>query len=154
MRAIFLLARKLQMTALSLAAANIIIATALAKGQELKLKPLSVAVLDAGGHLIAFQRQDGSSTLRPQIAAGKAGGALALGVSSRKIAETAAERPSFVASLGPISPHGVIPAAGGLLILGTDGSVIGAVGVTGDTSDNDELCAKAGIEAAKLATPA
>jgi uncharacterized protein GlcG (DUF336 family) len=141
-------------SALTLAAANTIVTAAFAKAQELKLKPLTVAVLDAGGHLIAFQRQDGSSTLRPQIAAGKAGGALAMGVSSRKIAEMAAERPSFVASLGPISPHGVIPAAGGLLILGADGAVIGAVGVTGDTSDNDELCAKAGLEAAKFATPA
>ena len=139
---------------LTLARVNTIIETAFAKGRELGLKPLSVAVLDAGGHLIAFQRQDGSSTLRPQIAAGKAGGALAMGVSSRKIGEMAAERPSFVASLGPISPHGVIPAAGGLLILNGAGTVIGAVGVTGDLSDNDELCAKAGLEAAGFATQA
>jgi uncharacterized protein GlcG (DUF336 family) len=138
------------MTALTLAHANTIIEAAFAKGRELGLKPLSVTVLDAGGHLIAFQRQDGSSTLRPQIAAGKAGGALAMGVSSRKIGEMAAERLSFVASLGPISPHGVIPAAGGLLILNGAGAVIGAVGVTGDLSDNDELCAKAGLEAAGL----
>jgi uncharacterized protein GlcG (DUF336 family) len=137
---------------LSLAHANTIVAAALAKGQVLGLKPLSVAVLDAGGHLIAFQRQDGSSTLRPQIAAGKAGGALALGVSSRKIGDMAAERPSFVASLGTIAPHGVIPAAGGVLIAGAGGVVIGAVGVTGDLSDNDELCALAGIEAAGLKT--
>jgi uncharacterized protein GlcG (DUF336 family) len=137
---------------LTLAHANTIIDAAFAKGQALGLKPLSVAVLDAGGHLIAFQRQDGSSTLRPQIAAGKAGGALALGVSSRKIGEMAAERPSFVASLGTIAPHGVIPAAGGLLIAGAGGTVIGAVGVTGDLSDNDELCALAGVEAAGLKT--
>ena len=138
-------------THLTLALANTIIAAAFAKGAELKLKPLSVAVLDPGGHLIAFQRQDGSSTLRPQIAAGKAGGALSLGVSSRKIADMAAERPSFVASLGPIAPHGVIPAAGGVLIAGADGKVIGAVGVTGDLSDNDEICALAGLQAAGLA---
>lgn len=136
---------------LTLSHANAIIDAAFAKGQALGLKPLSVAVLDSGGHLVAFQRQDGSSTLRPQIAAGKAGGALALGVSSRKIGEMAAERPSFVASLGPISPHGIIPAAGGVLIAGIGGAVIGAVGVTGDLSDNDELCALAGIEAAGLA---
>ncbi|HTJ62655.1 MAG TPA: heme-binding protein [Alphaproteobacteria bacterium] len=142
------------MTALTLAAANTVISAAFAKGKELGLKPLSVTVLDAGGHLIAFQRQDGSSTLRPQIAAGKAGGALAMGVSSRKIGEMAAERPSFVASLGSISPHGVVPAAGGLLILGAEGAVIGAVGVTGDLSDNDELCAQAGLEAAGLKTQA
>jgi uncharacterized protein GlcG (DUF336 family) len=137
---------------LTLAHANTIVEAAFAKGQALGLKPLSVAVLDAGGHLIAFQRQDGSSTLRPQIAAGKAGGALALGVSSRKIAEMAAERPGFVASLGTIAPHGVIPAAGGVLIAGAGGVVIGAVGVTGDLSDNDELCALAGVEAAGLKT--
>ena len=137
---------------LTLTHANRIVDAAFAKGKALGLKPLSVAVLDAGGHLIAFQRQDGSSTLRPQIAVGKAGGALALGVSSRKIAEMAAERPSFVASLGTIAPHGVIPAAGGLLIAGAGGIVIGAVGVTGDLSDNDELCALAGIEAAGLKT--
>jgi len=137
---------------LTLALANTIIEAAFAEGLSLGLKPLSVAVLDPGGHLIAFQRQDGSSTLRPQIAAGKAGGALALGVSSRKIGEMAAERPSFVASLGAIAPHGVIPAAGGVLIAGAGGAVIGAVGVTGDLSDNDELCALAGIEAAGLKT--
>lgn len=143
------------MTALlPLATANTIIDAAFAKGRELNLKPLSVAVLDAGGHLIAFQRQDGSSTLRPQIAAGKAGGALSLGVSSRKIAEMAAERPTFVTSLGPISPHGIVPAAGGVLVLGPDGAVIGAVGVTGDLSDNDELCALAGIAAAGLSVSA
>jgi uncharacterized protein GlcG (DUF336 family) len=137
-------------TRLTLAVANTIIAAAFAKGEALGLKPLSVAVLDPGGHLIAFQREDGSSTLRPQIAVGKAGGALALGVSSRKIAEMAAERPSFIASLGPIAPHGVIPAAGGILVEGADDAVIGAVGVTGDLSDNDELCALAGLAAAGL----
>ena len=91
------------MTRITLAQANRIVDAAFAKGAELGLKPLAVAVLDPGGHLIAFQRQDGSSTLRPQIAAGKAGGALALGVSSRAIAGMAAERPTFVASLGPIA---------------------------------------------------
>ncbi len=111
-------------------------------------------MLDAGGHLIAFQRQDGTSTLRPQIATAKASGALALGISSRKIADMAAERPSFVASLGPIASHGVLPAAGGVIVVGADGRAIGAVGVTGDTSDNDELCALAGISAAALTAQA
>ncbi len=138
------------MTAITLSQANTIIAAALARGAELGLKPLSVAVLCPGGHLIAFQRQDGSSTLRLQIASGKAGGALSLGVSSRKIADMAAERPSFIASLGPISPHGVIPAAGGVIVLDRAGQTIGAVGITGDTSDNDEACALAGIAAAGL----
>jgi uncharacterized protein GlcG (DUF336 family) len=138
------------MTRLTLEHAKVIIEVAFAKGIELGLKPLSVAVLDAGGHLIAFQRANGASTLRPEIAMGKASGALALGVSSRKIGDMAAERPSFVASLGPIAPHGVIPAAGGVIVLGDDGLPIGAVGVTGDTSDNDEACALAGIAAAGL----
>lgn len=138
------------MTSITLDQANIITAAAFAKGKELGLKPLSIAVLDGGGHLVAFQRQDGASTLRPQIACGKAGGALALGVSSRKVGEMATDRPVFVASLGPLSPHGVIPAAGGVIVVDEQGLPIGAVGVTGDTSDNDEICALAGIVAASL----
>jgi uncharacterized protein GlcG (DUF336 family) len=138
------------MSRISLEQARTVIAAALAKGAELKLKPLSVAVIDAGGHLIAFERQDGASTLRPQIAVGKASGALALGISSRKIADMAAERPSFVASLGAIAAAGIVPAAGGLIVVDVDGSAIGAVGITGDSSDNDEACALAGIAAAGL----
>lgn len=139
------------MNRITLAQANSIIAAAFDKGAGMGLKPLSVAVLDPGGHLIAFQRQDGASSLRLGIAAGKAGGALALGISSRKIGDMAAERPTFVAALGPIAPTGVIPAAGGVIIVDTAGEPIGAVGVTGDTSDNDEICALAGIAAAGLA---
>lgn len=135
---------------ISLTQANTIIAAAFARGAELGLKPLSVIVLDAGGHVIAFQRQDGASTLRYQIATGKASGALGLGVSSRKIGEMALERPSFVASVGAVAPHGVIPAAGGIIVTGRDGQPLGAVGVTGDSSDNDEVCALAGIAAALL----
>jgi uncharacterized protein GlcG (DUF336 family) len=130
--------------------ANAIIAAAMQEGRTRSLKPLSVAVLDAGGHLIAFQRADGASTLRPQIACGKAGGALSLGISSRKIQEMAEERPSFVGSLGPISAHGIIPAAGGVIVVDSDGRPIGAVGITGDMSDQDEACALAGIAAAGL----
>jgi uncharacterized protein GlcG (DUF336 family) len=136
---------------ITLEQANSICEAAFAKGKELGLKALTVAVLDAGGHLIALQRQDGGSNLRPQIACAKAGGALALGVSSRKIGEMAAERPTFIASLGPISPHGVLPAAGGVIVIGPGGCPLGAVGITGDTSDNDETCALAGIAAAGLA---
>lgn len=138
------------MSRVTLEQANILIAAAFAKARELGLKPLTVAVLDAGGHLIALQRQDGASNHRPQIAIGKASGALALGVSSRKIGEMAAERPSFIAALGPIFPQGIIPAAGGVILSGADGAPIGAVGVTGDTSDNDEACAFAGAAAAGL----
>ena len=138
------------MARITLDQANRVIAAAIAKGHELGLKPLSVAVLDPGGHLIAFQRQDAASTLRPQIACGKAGGALALGVSSRKIADMAVERPTFVGALASMSAHGIIPAAGGVIVVDGAGATIGAVGVTGDTSDKDEACALAGIAAAGL----
>ena len=130
--------------------ASKIITATLQRRVELGFKPLCVAVLDSGGHLVALQREDGASMLRPQIAIAKAGGALALGISSRKIAEMASERPTFIGSLGPISPHGVVPAAGGVLVVDEDGELVGAVGVTGDTSDNDEACALAGIAAAGL----
>ena len=139
------------MTVLTLDQANTVIAAALAEAQARAIKPLGVAVLDAGGHLLAFQRQDGASNLRPQIAMAKASGALALGVSSRTIADMAADRPVFVAALGPISSHGILPAAGGVIIVDGEGRPIGAVGITGDTSDNDEACALAGISAAGLA---
>jgi uncharacterized protein GlcG (DUF336 family) len=139
-----------QLTYISLAQANAIIDAAFVKAAELALKPLSVIVLDAGGHAIAFQRQDQASTLRFAIAAGKAGGALSLGISSRKIADMAADRPTFVASLTGLSANGVIPAAGGVIVVDGEGRPIGAVGITGDTSDNDEICALAGIAAAGL----
>jgi uncharacterized protein GlcG (DUF336 family) len=135
---------------ITLEQAQTIVAAALKEGRALGLKPISVAVLDPGGHLVAFARQDGSSNLRPQIATAKASGALALGVSSRTIGEMAIERPTFVAAAAGLNPAGIVPAAGGLLIRDANGAVIGAVGVTGDTSDNDELCGQAGIIAAGL----
>jgi uncharacterized protein GlcG (DUF336 family) len=142
------------MSRINLAQANTIIATAFEKAGELGLKPLSVAVLDPGGHMIAFQRQDGTSTLRQKIACGKAAGALALGMSSRKIRDMAVNWPAFVGSLGQISPQGVIPAVGGVIVVDTEGAPLGAVGVTGDTGDNDEACALAGIAAAGLTAQA
>ena len=135
---------------ISLDQANRIIAVAFQQAAEMKLKPLSVAVLDPGGHLIAFQRQDKTWNMRLQVATGKAAGALALGMSSRKIGEMAVQRPAFIASLGPIFPQGLIPVPGGVVVTDGAGVVMGAVGVTGDTSDNDEVCALAGIEAAGL----
>lgn len=137
------------MLVLTLEAANQIAAATLAKGRELGLKPLCVAILDPGGHLIALQRETGASTLRPQIAIGKAASALGLGVSTRAIAEMAAERPTFVSALATLAPNGLVPAAGGVIVQGTEGH-LGAVGVTGDTSDNDEACAIAGVAAAGL----
>lgn len=139
------------MTRISLDQAQTIVAGALKEARALKLKPISIAVLDAGGHMIAFAREDGSSNLRPQIATAKASGALALGVSSRTIGEMAIERPTFINAAAGLNPAGIVPAAGGVLVKDADGAVIGAVGVTGDTSDNDELAALAGIKAAGLA---
>lgn len=139
------------MTRISLDQAQTIVSGALKEARALGLKPISVAVLDAGGHMIAFAREDGSSNLRPQIATAKASGALALGVSSRAIGEMAIERPTFINAAAGLNPAGIVPAAGGVLMRGSDGAVIGAVGVTGDTSDNDELAALAGIKAAGLA---
>ncbi len=138
------------MSRITLDQASKVIEGAFARAKELELKPLGVAVLDAGGHLIAFQRQDGASTGRLQIATGKAAGALFLGLSSRKVADMAAERPTFLASVGPIAPAGVVPAAGGIIVVDDEGLPIGAVGISGDLSDKDEMCAIAGIEAAGL----
>lgn len=130
--------------------ANTIISATFAKGKEAGMKPLSCIVVDAGGHVIAFQRQDGTSFLRMDIARGKAAGALALGVNSRRIGEMAAERPAFIGALAHLAPGGLLPVAGGVIVKGSDGHPIGAVGVTGDTSDNDEVAALAGIAAAGL----
>ena len=138
------------MTVIALEVASRLVAQALAHGRKSNLKPLTVAVLDPGGHLVAFAREDNSSNLRPQIAAGKANAALAMGVRSRQVAEMAAERPSFVAAAGALASGGFVPAAGGLLIRDSRGDILGAIGVSGDTSDNDELCAIHAVESAGL----
>ncbi|MBA2589507.1 MAG: heme-binding protein [Alphaproteobacteria bacterium] len=135
---------------ISLDKANTIISAAFAKGKDAGMKPLSCVVVDAGGHVIAFQRQDGTSFLRLDIARGKAAGALALGVNSRRIEEMAKDRPHFISALAHLTPGGLAPVAGGVIVKGPDGLPIGAVGVTGDTSDNDEVAALAGIAAAGL----
>lgn len=138
------------MNSITLDQANIAIAGAIAKGRELGLRPLSVAIVDPGGHLIAFQREDGASFGRLQIALGKTVGALAVGVSSRKLGDMAIERPWFVGALAASASHPVIPAAGGVIIVDDSNIILGGIGVTGDTSDNDELSALAGIAAAGL----
>ena len=138
------------MSRITLDQANAIIAGAFKARQDLGLKPLAVVVLDAGGHPLAYQRQDGVSSGRFQVATGKASGALFLGMSSRAIEEAAITRPVFVAAIGPISPSGVVPAAGGVIVVDETGGPIGAVGISGDTADNDEACALAGIAAAGL----
>jgi uncharacterized protein GlcG (DUF336 family) len=130
--------------------ANAIIAAVVAKGKEAGMKPLTVAVVDAGGSLICFQRSDGAPSLRPLVAIGKAAGAAGFGVSSRRLGEMAVDRPHFIGAIGHLAPQGLIPVAGGVNVVDDAGRLIGAVGVSGDTSDNDEVCALAGIAAAGL----
>ena len=138
------------MATLKLAQASTIIDTALAEARKLNLAPLAVAVLDAGGNLIAFKREDGAGIVRFDIAYGKAWGALGMGFGTRELAERAAKFPTFVAALAAISQGRMVPSPGGVLIVGADKDVLGAVGISGDTGDNDEICAIAGIEAVGL----
>ena len=135
---------------LTLGKASIIVDKTLEKGRELKIRPLCVAVLDEGGHLKALKREDEASILRPQIAIGKAWGAVGMGESSRELGQRLKDRPTFLNSLSDLSDGKVVPVAGGVLIL-EDNSIIGAVGVSGGTSDEDEACAIEGIRAAGLA---
>ena len=140
------------MSKFTLAAAERIVAAAYAKGKELGLKPLTVAVLDAGGHVVVLSRQDGSSILRPQIASGKAFGALAVGAGTRFLDAAAQTRPHFITALGQVSGGSIVPVPGGVLVReSAGGEVLGAVGISDDTSDMDEACAIAGIEAAGFA---
>ena len=138
------------MAKLTLEKAQIIVSKTLEKGRELALGPLTVAVVDDGGNMKAFAREDGpGAALRPQIATGKAFGAVGMGLSSRAINDRVLERPHFGVALVGASDGRMVPVPGGVLIKDGD-EIIGAVGVSGDTSDNDEAAAVAGIEAAKL----
>lgn len=138
-------------TPLPLASAERIIDGALAIGQAEGLLPLAVAVLDAGGNLLAFRRQDGSGVLRGDIAIGKAWGALGMGISSRHIRNRLADRPAFQGALAAASGGRFVPVPGGVLILDQTGEAIGAVGISGDASDKDEYAAICGVRAAGLA---
>ena len=136
------------MVFLTLEAASQIIETGLERAVQWGLKPLTIAVLDAGGHLIAFKRQDSSGILRPEIAQGKAWGALGMGLGSRALAHRAEMAPAFFVALASASQGRMFPVPGGVLIRGPDDQVLGAVGVSGDSPDNDEACAVSGIERA------
>lgn len=135
----------------TLSEATAIATAALAEGRRLALAPLTVVVLDAGGHVVLAMREDQSGILRFEIAYGKAWGSLGMGFGSRELTERAAKSPSFLAALAAASGGRAIPSPGGVLIVSADGSVIGAVGISGDTGDRDETCALAGIAAAGLA---
>lgn len=138
------------MTSLSLAQAQTIIEGTLAHARAAGMEPMTAVVLDAAGVIKALAREDGSGLLRVDIAQGKAWGALGMGLPSRELARRAEIFPAFFQSLGSVSEGRMVPAPGGALII-REGELVGAVGVSGDTSDNDELCALAGIEAAGLA---
>lgn len=138
------------MEPLLLSQAAKIVDLALEKGRERQCKPLTVAVLDAGGHLLAFKREDGSGILRPQIAQAKAWGALGMGHGGRALAERAAMAPGFFTALASISEGRMAPVPGGVLIRDAGGYLIGAVGISGDMPDQDEACAIFAIDAVGL----
>ncbi len=136
------------MNCLTLAKANQIIQVAIKSARSLKLAPLTVVVLDEAGHLKAMQREDGATRLRQDIAIAKAWGAVNMGISSRALATVAEQRPDFMSALISLSEGKVMPVVGGVLIKNQENTIIGAVGVSGDMSDQDELCAITGIEVA------
>ena len=138
------------MSVISLSQASTIVDVALKKARETNLAPLTVAVLDAGGHLVAFKREDKSGILRFDIAFGKAWGALGMGFGSRTLAARAAKTPQFFTMLAAASDGRMVTNPGGVLIKDASGTIVGACGISGDTSDKDEMCAVAGIEAAGL----
>ena len=134
----------------TLAQASTIVDVALKKARDNNLAPLTVAVLDSGGHLVAFKREDKSGILRFDIAFGKAWGALGMGFGSRTLASRAAKTPQFFTMLAAASDGRMVTNPGGVLIKDSSGTIVGACGISGDTSDKDEMCAIAGIEAASL----
>lgn len=137
------------MQRLTLEIADRMIDAALAEGRKHGFAPLCVAVADTGGHLLALKRSETASNLRPQIATGKARSVLDMGFGGRELARRAERMPAFMAALGHLS-GGMVPVPGGVLIRNEQGELLGAIGISGDTSDNDEVCAVAGIRAAGL----
>ena len=135
---------------LTLEQAETVVAAARAKGRELGLLPLTVVVLDAGGQAKMVQREDGSSLLRPEIALGKAYGALAMGLGGRELARRAQSMQGFMNALSDIAGGRAVPVPGGVLCCDAGGTILGAVGISGDVSAQVEVCAVAGIQAAGL----
>ena len=135
---------------LTLDTAKAIIEHALVEQKKQGFKPMAVVVLGSGGSIRASESQDGTSMIRPKIAHGKAFGAYSMGLGSRALFERAKAEPFFIQSMNSLCDGALVPVPGGVLIRSKDGALLGAVGVTGDTSGNDEICAVAGIEAAGL----
>lgn len=137
-------------TSLSLESASLIIDEALRLGRELDLLPLTVVALNAGGQIVSLKSEDGSGIMRFDVAFGKAWGALGMGISSRLIRDRLSNRPTFQNALAAASDGRLIPVPGGVLVENQDGITIGAIGVSGDTSEKDEYCAILGIKHAGL----
>ena len=133
-----------------LAQAKILIEASLAKGRDLGLKPLSVVVLDERASLVACMSEDGVSQIRAKIAYGKANAAIALGMGTRALMNRAEQQPYFIQAINGLTGGDMVPVPGGVLIRNAAGVLLGSVGISGDTSDNDEAAALAGIMAAKL----
>ena len=133
---------------LSLLTASSIIDVALAEARSRQFAPLAVAVLDAGGHLVAYKREDGAGIVRFDIAFGKAWGSLGMGFGSRELTSRAEKNPTFIGVLTTVSGGRMVPSPGGVLIATQEGEIVGAVGISGDIGNNDEICARVGIEAA------
>lgn len=140
------------LSSLSLEIASRIVDEAIAERRRQDLLPLAVAVLDAGGNLVAFKREDGCGVLRYDIAYGKAWAALGMGMASRRIRDRMAQRPAFQGALAAASQGRFIPVPGGVLILDGQSRAIGAIGISGDASDKDEYCAIHAVRAAGLAS--
>lgn len=138
------------MANINLAQASLIVDTAITRGRELGLLPLTVVVLDSGGNPVLLKREDNSGILRPQIANGKAWASLGMSIPSRTIRDNLADRPTFINSLAIASDGRFIPVPGGVLIKNKNGETLGAVGISGDTSEKDEYCAIEGVKASGL----
>ena len=138
------------MSGITLKRARTIVRKALEHGREKEMKPLAVVVLDAGGHVVAFEREDGASPGRFAIAHGKAHGSVMLGIAGTAQRERAEAQGYFMAAVNGLFGGQLVPVPGGVLVRDARGAVLGAVGVTGDTSENDAAAALAGIAAAGL----
>ncbi|MGE0060736.1 MAG: heme-binding protein [Xanthobacteraceae bacterium] len=139
------------MSSIDLETANKVIAGGIAFAREQKMKPLTFVILDTGGHLVSAQREDNSGILRFEIAFGKAWGGLGMGHSTRYLQDhLAVNRPRFVDALAVASNGRFIPVLGGVLIRDKAGKLLGALGITGDTADNDELVAVEAVLRADL----
>ncbi|MDJ1009163.1 MAG: heme-binding protein [Paracoccaceae bacterium] len=138
------------MAGINLGKARTIIRKTLAKGREMELKPLSVAVLDGGGNLLAFEREDGAAPGRFEIARGKAYGCVMLGMTGTQQRDRAEAQAYFMAAVNGAYDGKTIPVPGGILVRDKRGQIVGAVGVTGDTSENDAEAGLFGVDAAGL----